>query len=73
MTRWKTKRLRPRPRCGHRAMNSLRLSVVGAVLCGLSSCLGPNPGFFISTSAANATISTLVGSFVEHVLGQGGD
>ena len=50
----------------------LRLLVPGAVMFGLSGCLGPNPGFFISTSAANATIFTLVNSFLTNLLGLGG-
>ena len=50
----------------------LGLLVTGAVMFGLSGCLGPNPGFFISTSAANAAIATLVNSFLTNVLGIGG-
>jgi hypothetical protein len=46
----------------------LRLVVSGAVLFGFGGCLGPNPGFFISTSAANATISVLVNSFLNDLL-----
>lgn len=48
-----------------------RLTVPGTVLLGLSGCLGPNPGFFISTSAANAAISTVVGTLVGQLLGLG--
>ena len=48
-----------------------RLTVPGAVLLGLSGCLGPNPGFFISTSAANAAISTVVGALLRQLLGLG--
>lgn len=40
----------------------------GAVLLNLGGCLGPNPGFFVSTSAANATIMTLVSSFWNNIL-----
>lgn len=51
-------------------MRSLRfqrrfgLILGGAVLLQFGGCLGPNPGFFIGTSVANATISTLVGTFL---------
>lgn len=71
MTRWNTERFRaPRPwRCG--AMRWLRLCSTGAALFGISGCLGPNPGFFISTSVANAAISTLVGDFLRNLLGGG--
>ena len=33
----------------------LWLAAPGALLYGLGGCLGPNPGFFISTSAANGS------------------
>lgn len=49
----------------------LRLTVSGAVLFGLSGCLGPNPGFFVSTSAANAAISNVVGMLIGQLLGSG--
>lgn len=39
------------------------LVMPGALLVGLGGCLGPNPGFFISSSAANATIMNLVNQF----------
>ncbi|MFQ5463254.1 MAG: hypothetical protein ACE5E5_11585 [Phycisphaerae bacterium] len=44
------------------------LMVGGAALFQFAGCLGPNPGFFISSAAANATISTLVGSLINGVL-----
>ncbi len=50
----------------------IHLAVPGALLFGLGGCLGPNPGFFISSSAANASIFTLVNSFLSGVLGLGG-
>lgn len=50
----------------------LRFAMPGAGMLILSGCLRPNPGFFISTSAANATISTLVSAFLTELLGLGG-
>ena len=50
----------------------MQLAASGAVLFGLGGCLGPNPGFFISSSAANTTISTLVSSFLSAALNLGG-
>jgi len=50
----------------------VRLAGCGGVLLGLGSCLGPNPGFFIGSSAANASISTLVNSLLSGVFGLGG-
>ena len=50
----------------------LRLFLPGAVMFGLSGCLGPNPGFFIGTNAAGAAIFTLVNSFLTTALGLGG-
>ncbi len=44
----------------------------GALLFGLGGCLGPNPGFFLSTSVANASISALVNSLLTDVLRLGG-
>ena len=38
------------------------------MLVGLGGCLGPNPGFFIGSSVANATITTLVNTFLSRVL-----
>ena len=56
----------------YRLESWLRLTVPGAVLLGLGGCLGPNPLFFVSTSAANATITTLTNLFLTNVLGLGG-
>ena len=50
----------------------LRILIPGVILFQLGGCLGPNPGFFISTAAAGATISTLVNLFLTQVLGLGG-
>ncbi len=55
-----------------RVMRWVRILVSGSVLFGIGGCLGPNPGFFISTSAANASIFTLVGSVLNNALGLGG-
>ncbi len=44
----------------------------GALLLALGGCLGPNPGFFISSSVANASIFTLVNTFLSNALGLGG-
>ena len=56
------------PRC----RKWMHLAASGAILFGLGGCLGPNPGFFISSSAANSAISTLVSSFVSAALNMGG-
>ena len=50
----------------------MHLVASGAILVGLGGCLGPNPGFFISSAAANTTISTLVNSFLSTALNLGG-
>ena len=52
-----------------RIQRRLGLILGGAVLLQFGGCLGPNPGFFISTSVANATISTLVNTFLTSLLG----
>ncbi len=46
----------------------MRVLVPGAVLVGLGGCLGPNPGFFIGSSLANATITTVVNTFLSRLL-----
>ena len=51
---------------------TLQLVVPGALLLQFGGCLGPNPGFFIGTSIANATIATLVNAFWSNLLGLGG-
>ncbi len=56
----------------HRTTRWLRIVGSGTILFGIGGCLGPNPGFFISTSAANASIFTLVNSFLGNLLSLGG-
>ncbi len=55
-----------------RSTKWFHVAVSGSFLLGLGGCLGPNPGFFVSSSVANATIFTLVNTFVSGVLGSGG-
>lgn len=50
----------------------LQLALSGTLLFALGGCLGPNPGFFITTSVANATIMNLVNRFLSNVLASGG-
>ncbi|MFQ5414442.1 MAG: hypothetical protein ACE5E6_08290 [Phycisphaerae bacterium] len=57
--------------CGWRLYRWSRVFVPGALLMGFGGCLGPNPGFFISTSAANAAISTLIGTWLRDALALG--
>lgn len=54
-----------------RSRKWIHLAASGAVLFGLGGCLGPNPGFFVTSSAANASIFTLVNSFLTNALGLG--
>ena len=49
----------------------LRLMLVGGVMLQIGGCIGPNPGFFVSTSIANATIMNIVGAIFSGLL-QGG-
>ena len=49
----------------------LRLLLVGGVMLQIGGCIGPNPGFFVSTSVANATIMNIVGAIFSGLL-QGG-
>ena len=49
----------------------MRLLLVGGVVFQIGGCVGPNPGFFISTSVANATIMNIVGALFNSLL-QGG-
>lgn len=58
-----------KPLCAKRWFQT---AVPGALLLGLAGCLGPNPGFFISSSVANASIFTLVNTFLSNALGSGG-
>lgn len=45
-----------------------KLIITGTLLFGLGGCLGPNPGFFITTAASNAAIMTLVSGWVNGVI-----
>ena len=49
----------------------LRLMLLGGVMLQIGGCIGPNPGFFVSTSIANATIMNIVGAIFSGLL-QGG-
>ena len=49
----------------------LRLLLVGGVMLQIGGCLGPNPGFFVSTSVANATIMNLVSALFNSLLQSG--
>ncbi len=49
----------------------LKLMLIGGVMLQIGGCLGPNPGFFVSTSVANATIMNIVGAIFSGLL-QGG-
>ena len=49
----------------------MKLLLVGGVMFQIGGCLGPNPGFFISTSAANATIMNIISALFNSLL-QGG-
>ena len=55
-----------------RSHRYLHLVLPGTLLFGLGGCLGPNPGFFISSSVANATIMNLVNAFLRNILALGG-
>ena len=49
----------------------MKLLLFGGVVFQIGGCLGPNPGFFIGTSAANATIMNIVSALFNNLL-QGG-
>ncbi len=49
----------------------MKLLLVGGVMFQIGGCVGPNPGFFISTSVASATIMNIVGALFNSLL-QGG-
>lgn len=51
----------------------MHLVASGALMFGFGGCLGPNPGFFIRSSVANASIFTVVNSLLSGALGLGGD
>ena len=46
-----------------------RLIVPATLLLGFGGCLGPNPGFFISMSAVNASIFGIVQRLLAAILG----
>ncbi len=46
----------------------MKLLVVGGVMFQIGGCLGPNPAFFISTSAANATIMNIVSALFNSLI-----
>ncbi len=46
----------------------MKLLLVGGVVFQIGGCVGPNPGFFIGTSAANATIMNIVSVLFSSVL-----
>lgn len=49
----------------------IQLTASGALLFQFAGCLGPNPGFFISSSTANASIFTLVNAFLSNLINAG--
>ncbi len=49
----------------------MKLLLVGGVVFQIGGCVGPNPGFFVSTSVANATIMNIVGALFNSLM-QGG-
>lgn len=44
------------------------LKLAATALLAFGGCLGPNPGFFISSTAAGSSISTIVGRLVGSLL-----
>ena len=46
----------------------MKLLVVGGVMFQIGGCLGPNPAFFVSTSAANATIMNIVSALFNSLI-----
>jgi len=52
-----------------RLIRSAALMISGATLLQFGGCIGPNPGFFISTAVANATIGALVNRIFNGILG----
>ena len=49
----------------------MKLLLVGGVMLQLGGCVGPNPGFFISTSVANAAIMNIVSALFSGLLQSG--
>ena len=46
----------------------MKLLLVGGVMFQIGGCLGPNPAFFIGTSAANATIMNIVSALFNSLM-----
>ncbi len=46
----------------------MKLLLAGGVVFQIGACLGPNPGFFIGTSAANAAIMNIVSAIFSGLL-----
>ncbi len=46
----------------------VKAMAVGTLLLGAGGCLGPNPLFFVSTTAANATIMRVVNMLLDNLL-----
>ncbi len=46
----------------------MKLLLAGGVTFQIGGCLGPNPGFFIGTSAANAAIMNIVSALFSNLL-----
>ncbi len=54
-----------------RFTRGFELLLVGGVMLQFGGCVGPNPGFFISTSVANASIMNIVSAFFSTLLQSG--
>ena len=46
----------------------MKLLLIGGVMFQIGGCLGPNPAFFVSTSAANATIMNIVSALFNSLI-----
>jgi len=58
-----------------RSVHSTRwayLLIPGAFMMQLGGCLGPNPGFFVSSTVAGTTISALTNAILNNLLNLGG-
>ncbi len=54
-----------------RFVRGFELLLVGGVMLQFGGCVGPNPGFFISTSVANASIMNIVSALFNTLLQSG--
>ncbi len=54
-----------------RFARGFELLLAGGVMLQFGGCVGPNPGFFISTSAANAAIMNIVSALFNTLLQSG--